>query len=63
MELVCLKQKMRNQGLNGVINKVHTLIINQGEWIVELCKNKFVQELYHDHYNVYPQCFGLHPTW
>jgi hypothetical protein len=55
------KQKVHSQGLNGVIDKVHTLIVNQGEWVAESCKNKFVHEFYYDYCNVCPQRFGLHP--
>jgi hypothetical protein len=32
------KQKMHNQGLDGIFDKVHTLINNQGEWRTESCK-------------------------
>jgi hypothetical protein len=55
------KQKVHNQGLDGVINKVHTLITNQGEWATESHKDNFVHESCCDYYNVCPQCFGFHP--
>jgi hypothetical protein len=55
------KQKVHIQGLDGVVDKVHTLITNQGEWVVELCKNKFIHESWRDHYNVCLKRFGFQP--
>ncbi len=55
------KQKVHNQGLDGIVDKVHTLVINQDEWVVESCKDKFIHELCYDRYSVCSQHFGLYP--
>jgi hypothetical protein len=38
------KQEMRSQDLDGIIDKMHALIVNQGEWVVESCQDKFIKE-------------------
>jgi hypothetical protein len=55
------KQEVRNQDLDGIVDKVHALITNQGEWVVELHQDKFVKELCYDCCIVGLQHFGLHP--
>jgi hypothetical protein len=55
------QKKMHSQALDGVVDKVHTLIANQGEWATKLHKNKFTHESCYDCCIVYPQCLNLHP--
>ncbi len=52
---------MGSQGLDGIVDKVGTLIVNQGEWVAESCKDKFIQESCYDCCSVCSQCFGLYP--
>jgi hypothetical protein len=51
------KQEMHSQDLDGVVDKAHTLIVNQGECVVGLHQ---VKGPCCDRYNVGPQLFGLH---
>jgi hypothetical protein len=55
------KQEVRSQDLDDIVDKVHALIVNEGEWAVELHQDKFVKKSCCDRCCVALQHFGLHP--
>ncbi len=55
------KQKMSDKDLDGIVEKLSTLVANQSEWATKLSQNEFINELSYDYNCVGPQRLYLHP--
>jgi hypothetical protein len=52
---------MSDKDLDGIVEKMGTLVANQSERVIELSQNEFINELSCDYNCVSPQHLCLHP--